>query len=240
MDFLKFYFLFSISIYSPQPHPDSPHSHPDSRHSHPDSPHSHPDACILTPILRIPTLVPHISTLISHILIFPTPHSHHSHPDSSHSIIPFIPFPNSPFRLLHIVWWHWCFTCYSSSNMKKEFTWSIAMGNIKKVRLSSIIFEDENINSLIRFYFIEKERQHALNTQGQFQIPNHVCSTWKWLEYIWYPLIKLEEFVCHICGMRKRDVNEDRFVKYYSKYQNAIVLHVSWKDAWNQVLNFQV
>ena len=87
--------------------------------------------------------------------------------------------------------------------------------------LSSIILKDENINSLIRFYFTEKERQHALNTQGQFQIPNHVCSTWKRLEYIWCSLIKLEEFVCHICGMQKKDVNEVRFVKYYSKYQNA-------------------
>ena len=34
-------------------------------------------------------------------------------------------------------------------------------------------------------------------------------------------LTKLEEFVCHIWGMRKEDVNEVRFVKYYSKYQNG-------------------
>ena len=34
-------------------------------------------------------------------------------------------------------------------------------------------------------------------------------------------LTKLEGFVCHICGMQKKDVNEIRFVKYYSKYQNG-------------------
>ena len=31
-------------------------------------------------------------------------------------------------------------------------------------------------------------------------------------------LAKLEELVCHICGMQK-DANEVRFVKCYSKYQ---------------------
>ena len=34
-------------------------------------------------------------------------------------------------------------------------------------------------------------------------------------------LTKLEEFICHICGMRKENVNEVWFVKYYSKYQNG-------------------
>ena len=33
-------------------------------------------------------------------------------------------------------------------------------------------------------------------------------------------LTKLEGFICHICNMRKKDVNEVRFVKYYNKYQN--------------------
>ena len=90
-------------------HPDSPHSHPFSLHSHPDSPHSHPYS-----------LHSHPDSLHSHPY---SPHSHldspHSHPYSSHShlihripriptliprisIIPFIPFPNSPFRLLQI------------------------------------------------------------------------------------------------------------------------------------------
>ena len=84
------------------PTPSFPHSQPDSHHSHPDSLHSHPDS------------------LHSHPY---SPHSHldspHSHPYSSHShlihripriptliprisIIPFIPFPNSPFWLLQI------------------------------------------------------------------------------------------------------------------------------------------
>ena len=69
----------------PSSHPDSPHSHPDSPHFHPYSPHSHPD--------------------FSHS----HPDSPHSHPYSPHSyliprisIIPFISFPNSPFRLLQI------------------------------------------------------------------------------------------------------------------------------------------
>ena len=34
-------------------------------------------------------------------------------------------------------------------------------------------------------------------------------------------LTKLEEFVCNICSMRKENVNEIRFGKYYSKYQNG-------------------
>ena len=73
---------------SPHSHPFSPHSHPDSLHSHPycphshlDSPHSHPNSShshLIHRIPRIPTLIPRIS------------------------IIPFIPFPNSPFRLLQI------------------------------------------------------------------------------------------------------------------------------------------
>ena len=31
-------------------------------------------------------------------------------------------------------------------------------------------------------------------------------------------LRKLEEFICHICVMREKDVNEVRFEKYYNKY----------------------
>ena len=54
------------------------HSHPYSPHSHSDSPHSHP-------IPHIPTAIPRISTLISRI-----------------PIIPLIPFPDSPSRLLQI------------------------------------------------------------------------------------------------------------------------------------------
>ena len=75
-------------------------------------------------------------------------------------------------------------------------------------------------------------------------------------------LTKLEEFVCHFCGMRKKDVNEVRFVKYsiianirmetklliFQLFRLAdlyiarerILLQVSGKDAWKQVLNFQV
>ena len=78
-------------------------------------------------------------------------------------------------------------------------------------------------------------------------------------------LTKLEEFVCYYCSMRKKDMNEVRFIKYPTKYQNAnkiiqiltipccrsellnhnigrgrIMLFVSGKNAWKQILNFQV
>ena len=73
-------------------------------------------------------------------------------------------------------------------------------------------------------------------------------------------LTKLEGFVCHICSMRKKDVNEVWCVKYYSKCQNGnkvvdistplpyslyiergrILLQVSGKDAWKQVMNFRL
>ena len=53
-------------------------NHPDSPHSHPDSPHS-------TLIPRISTVIPRVFTLIPRV-----------------PIIPLIPFPDSPFRLLQI------------------------------------------------------------------------------------------------------------------------------------------
>ena len=39
----------------------------------------------------------------------------------------------------------------------------------KKIRLSSIIFEDEIINPLIIFHFIETERQRALRYSRAFR-----------------------------------------------------------------------
>ena len=83
-------------------HPDSPHFHPDSPHSlphspdshphflysHPDYPHSHrdsPHSQHSHPIPRVSTLISRVATLIPHF-----------------SIIPLIPFPDSPFRLLQI------------------------------------------------------------------------------------------------------------------------------------------
>ena len=66
----------AFNPYSLHSHHDSPHSHPDSLHSHPDSPHSDLIPRVLTVILRVPTLIPRVL------------------------IIPLIPFPDSPFRLL--------------------------------------------------------------------------------------------------------------------------------------------
>ena len=59
-----------------------------------------------------------------------------------------------------------------------------------------------------------------LITPGQFQIRKHVCNSCEWLKYICDLLRKLEEFVCHIYCLRKKDANEVWFLKYYSKYQN--------------------
>ena len=81
----------SIPLLYEDSHPDSPNSHVQFPAFHSYYPHSHPDSL----------------------------HSHHFHPDSSYShpghrisiiptlilripIIPFIPFPDSPFRLLQI------------------------------------------------------------------------------------------------------------------------------------------
>ena len=105
------------------------------------------------------------------------------------------------------------------------------MDNIKKTKLSGNIFEDEIINSLIRFHaftgsdyissFYRKAKAACfkiLQGSSKFQ------STFATLGNDWNKsddlLTKLEEFVCHICSMRKKDVSEVRFVKCYSKYQN--------------------
>ena len=33
-------------------------------------------------------------------------------------------------------------------------------------------------------------------------------------------LRKLEEFICHICVMQEKNLNEVRFEKFHNKYQN--------------------
>ena len=106
------------------------------------------------------------------------------------------------------------------------------MHNIKKTRLSNIIFEDEIINSLIRFhaftlnYYISSFYRKGKATrfkilQGSSKFQSTFATLGNDLNISDDLLTKLEEFVCHICGMRKKDVNEVRFVKYYSKYQNG-------------------
>ena len=87
--FFNFHFGFSISIYSPHFLPDYPHSHPDFPHSHPDSPHSHPNFPHSQSDSPHPTLIPHIPTLVPRIYI-----------------IPFIPFPDFPFRFLQIPFYY--------------------------------------------------------------------------------------------------------------------------------------
>ena len=91
--------LHSLSDF-PHPHSDSLHSQLHSPHSHPDSPRIPRISNISTPIPRIPTLIPHIPTLIPHVptLILRVP------------IIPPIPFPDSPFRLLQIARYYLRFT----------------------------------------------------------------------------------------------------------------------------------
>ena len=79
-------------------HPDSLNSHSDSPHSYPDSPHSHPDSPHSHPIPQIPTLIPRIPQFL-HI---PTPIPRIPTRIPRVPIIPLIPFPDSPFRLLQI------------------------------------------------------------------------------------------------------------------------------------------
>ena len=74
---------------SPHSHLDSSHSHPYCYHCHPDSHHPHsgsPQSHSNHRIPRIPTIIPHTPTMIPRI-----------------PIIPFILLPDSPFRLLQIV-----------------------------------------------------------------------------------------------------------------------------------------
>ena len=50
-------------------------------------------------------------------------------------------------------------------------------------------------------------------------------------------LAKLEVFICHIFCMRKNAVNEVRFVKYYSKYQNENkIVYISIRPPCQSVL----
>ena len=88
LDFITFYFVFSISVLFPAFSPllsafppRFPAPPPYSPESHPNSPHPHPISHILrilTPIPRIPTLIPHIPNIL------------------------LIPFTYSPFRFLQI------------------------------------------------------------------------------------------------------------------------------------------
>ena len=100
---------------------DSHHPYPDSSHSHLDSHHSHPYSriptlipTILTLISRIPTLIPRIPNLV---LIIPTLIPRIPTLISYITIIPFIPFPDSPFQLLQIA-----FNCQIFDSMFDEFT----------------------------------------------------------------------------------------------------------------------
>ena len=102
LDFINFHFVFSISIYSPHFQPDSPYSHSVFLHSHPDPriPTLTPHIPTLTP--RIHTLIPPIPTLIPSIPINPILIPRISTLIPHIPIIPFIPFPDSPFWLLQI------------------------------------------------------------------------------------------------------------------------------------------
>ena len=101
----------------------------------------------------------------------------------------------------------------------------------KNIRLTSIVFENEIINSLIRFHaftgndyvssFCRKEKAACFKIlQGSSKFQSTFATLGNDLNISDDLLTKLEGFVCHICGMRKKDANEVWFVKYYSKYQN--------------------
>ena len=122
MGFINCCFVFSISILFPtfsllfpafpprlmyshsyylHFYPNSPHSNPYLLHSHPDSPYSHQDSLHSLPVPHIPRIpcipcIPHIPTQIPRIFT--------SIPCIPIPIlgIAFIPFPDSPFRLLRL------------------------------------------------------------------------------------------------------------------------------------------
>ena len=107
------------------------------------------------------------------------------------------------------------------------------MDNITKyIRLSSMIFVDEIINLLIRFhvfnrnnymssFYREGKEAYFKILQGSSKFQSTFATSGNDLNVSDDLLTKLEEFVCHICGIRKENVNEVRFVKYYSKHQNG-------------------
>ena len=113
------------------------------------------------------------------------------------------------------------------------------MDKIKKHKTKQYFFKDEIINSLIRFHaftgndyissFYRKGNTACFKIlQGSSKFQSTFAALGNDLNISDDLLTKLREFVCHICGMRKEDVNEVRFVKYYSKYQNGNkVAHVS-------------
>ena len=117
--------------------------------------------------------------------------------------------------------------------MEKQVTKSIAIDNIKKyIRPGSIIFEDEITNSLIRFHaftrndyissFYRKGKAASFKIlHGSLKLQSTFTTLGNDLNISDDLLTKLEEFVCHICGMQKENVNEVQFAKYYSKYQNG-------------------
>ena len=101
-----------FSTWRPSFPPWSARSHTYFPLSYPDSLHSHPDPRIPTPIPHIPTLfpsipiiptlIPCIPTLIFHISTILTLTTRIPTLIPRITIIPLIPFPDSPFRFLQI------------------------------------------------------------------------------------------------------------------------------------------
>ena len=79
------------------------------------------------------------------------------------------------------------------------------------------------LGTIISVHFIEKEKQNALKYSRGVR-NSEVCL--QHLEINWNTcddlLRKLEEFVCHICVMREKEVNEAWFDKNYQK-ENKVV-----------------
>ena len=106
-----------------------------------------------------------------------------------------------------------------------------ATASIQENTVSSIIFDNE-INSLIRFHaftgndyissFYRKGKATSFKIlQGSSKFQSTFATLGNYCDISDDILTKLEEFVCHSCGMRKKNANEVQFVKYYSKYQNG-------------------
>ena len=148
------------------------------------------------------------------------------------------------------------------------------MSNIKNIRLSNIICKDKIIKSLIGFhtfagstYISSFYRTGKASCFKIFQASSKFQSKFATLKITGISddlFTKLEEFVMLLLQYVKKDMNEFRFVKYPSKYENEnniyiltilrcrsellyhnigggrIMLFVSGKEAWNQILNFQV
>ena len=70
-------------------------------------------------------------------------------------------------------------------------------------------------------FYREGKTAYFKTLQGSCKFQSTFATSGNYLNVSDDLLTKLEEFVCHICGMHKENVNEVRFVKYYSNYQNG-------------------